>query len=1073
MAVNDAAKVPPEALLLVRPDSTIPFMRQWMGRLIGDGTLDRNTRTQIAANDAQLEDYVQRLLVMAAYRDAHIGNLRAAPGTLATVKGTIDAAVPVLLRLRSAATEGGTLVAETIAETLRRMADYQALYPTRKLQQILRLVAEQVEIGETPQMRQVRQMAAALETQVEILPANSRGERKIDVEETVRNMRDLMDRMERSMRQAQPGADIFGETRTASAVFDDFLRAVLGPKMDALAEDGPVYQADPRVARLRKLFKAAESRKLTVAEEREREQLERELGQQFMAFFGPELEGEGTAAQRAADRRELEARAAARLTAGPLTTQGDLLALPGQMTLFDPGLDYGYFPGFDAPLNLRRNEAEPRHNPRIEGPRAAGRHRGEQLLIAGVGGAGAGGRGGDAGAAGVAGTDAGGGGGGGGVAAGAAGRPGRTRGVTTARAHLLPKRSALEPRSHVSGLSADVGPFNLGILTPEQQDGVNRAVDAFRAGKNFGLFDGTGAGKTMQELALALVMARWTWAPALIVTERQGIIDEAFARDAEALRIPIHQYLGGPVAPGEIYLATYFDVAFGKVPRGVFPTIIFDEAHNLRGQGAATKAHEGNLLAGAAQYVLFATATPMDKPEQLWYLKSLLGQQTPEVALASIGVQTNVRRHARTGEPEHYFTLMPGFPDRTIEARLEHLFDGMYARGQAIKREVPLDNLDVRLVRIGLDTEALARLDAATARAEVEYAHLPRHVRAGLVLMAGRRELESNKAEHAVRRALEAVRQGRQVVLYAEAIEGGKFGGWQGLEAIATILERELGVGKVGRLYGGLATIGARRAQQQTLAAYMAGDIPVVVGTPKQAGTGLSLDDVRGDRPRTLILITPPFSALEWVQIAGRVNRLTTMSRAEMIVLITPTSVDRWNLGISIKKLRLLGAAAKGETAKLEPTETRLHESTQKYKSATQLEFDWQASVAGIGADGPGPGDGGSGGGLPAGRTPADQSAAGARVRVLASLIRQEALTSGVVNVVGKPCGTMAEAVVLARLFRDPRWEIFRWVFTREGKVVGTYALTARRPNMVYPMQAGRARGLRRPSPLRSPHRPA
>jgi hypothetical protein len=324
--------------------------------------------------------------------------------------------------------------------------------------------------------------------------------------------------------------------------------------------------------------------------------------------------------------------------------------------------------------------------------------------------------------------------------------------------------------------------------------------------------------------------------------------------------------------------------------------------------------------------------------------------------------------------------------------------------------------------------------------------------------MAGRRELESNKAEHAVRRALEAVRQGRQVVLYAEAIEGGKFGGWQGLEAIATILERELGVGKVGRLYGGLATIGARRAQQQTLAAYMAGDIPVIVGTPKQAGTGLSLDDVRGDRPRTLILITPPFSALEWVQIAGRVNRLTTMSRAEVIVLITPTSVDRWNLGISIKKLRLLGAAAKGETAKLEPTETRLHESTQKYKrtkSATQLEFDWQASLAGIGADGPGPGDGGSGGGLPAGGTPADQSAAGARVRVLASLIRQEALTSGVVNVVGKPCGTMAEAVVLARLFRDPRWEIFRWVFTREGKVVGTYALTARRPNMVHPLQEG------------------
>ena len=46
--------------------------------------------------------------------------------------------------------------------------------------------------------------------------------------------------------------------------------------------------------------------------------------------------------------------------------------------------------------------------------------------------------------------------------------------------------------------------------------------------------------------------------------------------------------------------------------------------------------------------------------------------------------------------------------------------------------------------------------------------------------------------------------------------------------------------------------------------------------TPETGGTGVSLDDLYGDAPRSMIVITPPFSALEFVQMAGRVNRLTT-----------------------------------------------------------------------------------------------------------------------------------------------------------------------------------------------------
>ena len=78
--------------------------------------------------------------------------------------------------------------------------------------------------------------------------------------------------------------------------------------------------------------------------------------------------------------------------------------------------------------------------------------------------------------------------------------------------------------------------------------------------------------------------------------------------------------------------------------------------------------------------------------------------------------------------------------------------------------------------------------------------------------------------------------------------------------------------------------------------------------------TGINLDDTNGDRPRSMLILTPPFSAVQNVQAAGRVWRLNTKSYPRIQFLMTNTDVDEWNAGIIAKKMQSLGAVVKGET---------------------------------------------------------------------------------------------------------------------------------------------------------------
>jgi hypothetical protein len=339
MARNDAVKVPLDALAQIRPSATPRAMQEWLRGQIAGGSVDRNTRSQIAASEGQTTDYVQRLLTEAAYQSDTISDFRQDPRTPATTRELIDAGVPSLIAMRA---KSQPELAAAVGEMLTRVIDYTRQGET-KLDDALRRVFAQEESRETEAGKTARNLAYALAAQVERLPANKRGERKIDPEETASNFHSFFERLATSIRNTSPEEDMFGGVRTVNQVVRDFIRSTVGDKVALVQEPGKAYairEPDPRVKRLNALqAKLRKQGSLSPAEETERRALEGALGQDFMGFFNQEQARQDGAAEAERRKLEMEAKAKQRLTAAQIETQLDIFRKPqeegGQLTLME------------------------------------------------------------------------------------------------------------------------------------------------------------------------------------------------------------------------------------------------------------------------------------------------------------------------------------------------------------------------------------------------------------------------------------------------------------------------------------------------------------------------------------------------------------------------------------------------------------------------------------------------------------------------------------------------------------------------------------------------------------------
>jgi|GEM_PF-6827371 len=493
-------------------------------------------------------------------------------------------------------------------------------------------------------------------------------------------------------------------------------------------------------------------------------------------------------------------------------------------------------------------------------------------------------------------------------------------------------------------------------LRQHQRDGVNKMLDTLERAKGFILGDGTGAGKTMQELAAALHYSD-QGKKVLIVTEKIEIFNDAFVKDMGRFgedavkRLVWFPKVGLPIEEGLIYCCSYNQQWLRQVMEVKWDVLIFDEIHNLKNQIARTPSTRSLLameMMANADKVIGASATPMDKPMHIAYMCDMFGLNKGE-QMAKMGQVPDSlsgwKRHPRvTAEQE-------------IEA-IEDFFDDMSAKGLMVKREVSMSKIDFISQPVAMPTDyqkIFDKLDERFARLFAAARGLAKALIKAHWLMTQRRVLDIAKVDQAGYEAVAHLKKGYKVVVFAASVEDagtinellevehGSLGGHiDQARGEANDVDAEI-IDKLRTLMGDKASTGriteivrqaGFKAKEMTSKSkdgknndivneFQNGLLDCIVTTPQSGGTGINLDDTqgpeRGGKPRAVILTQPPFTGNDVVQMLGRVNRLATVTRSKVVQLVIEDNhVDQWNVTLVTKKLERLGAAVSGDYAAID-----------------------------------------------------------------------------------------------------------------------------------------------------------
>jgi len=530
----------------------------------------------------------------------------------------------------------------------------------------------------------------------------------------------------------------------------------------------------------------------------------------------------------------------------------------------------------------------------------------------------------------------------GGVGGRGAGRLPGPAGIGT----VLTVRPNLTARVDASGIAPRVSQH----LTDAQQQGVAKALAAMDRPKpdgGFLLSDGTGVGKTRQELAVAQTYAD-RGAPVLIVTKAEvlkapdGVIRGSFRDDAAAMGVEITSWLGpnrprDPVlTPGRIHVTNYSQIH--QVAQAITPetVLILDESHAAKNLDAT---RQGAVIMGAverAKSVLFASATPYDKPYHIEYLArtGILEGMSAQEAYRKMGL----RLQRIPGSTQQRWVIAPHIGAEEAYRRLSGVFERLTAAGQTIKREIGMDGVDVRFRTIPLPAEAHRTM------ALIEQAGLPKR----MVRIHQRLQQEPYKIAESVRIAEAELGEGRQVVLFIQRVNMSEVGVWrrgpggerfreiihasEGTAASLKAALEERGVRDIAEMHGGADMTGGEAMER-----FQSGRAKVLIATIESGGTGINLDDRVGNAPRTMIVVTAPFSAVPAVQAAGRIWRLTTKSNPRIYWLFGDTNIDRVNASILGTKMKTLKAVVSGDVSVLDVPEEILEAMGKDIEEALEI----------------------------------------------------------------------------------------------------------------------------------------
>lgn len=504
-------------------------------------------------------------------------------------------------------------------------------------------------------------------------------------------------------------------------------------------------------------------------------------------------------------------------------------------------------------------------------------------------------------------------------------------------------------------------------LGEDQRQGVAKAIASMEKVGGFTLADGTGSGKSRQILGTAEYWASKNHpvliiAPAGVLNITRGKVTGSYADDSAAMRVPFElAERGVPLKKGRIYLNKYSTIDPQHVD---FDTVlILDESHALKNsQSQRTKTIMP--MVRRAKAVMFVSATPADKAVHIHYMEraGLLEGKTLKQAINDLGM---IERTVKIAGGKTITVWGPN-PNVTTEQRIERigqLYDRLTAKGHIVKREITMEGDEVEFRGIELPPEA-----HSTIRRIEEFFLGPGGTvdqAVGLqkanILGHMRRQQEPYKLPMVMDLTKKELAAGRQVILFFHRVRESEVGKWvkegwgPNAERVRKVLmategsietfRRRLmdeGITEIAELHG--------EAENKNIAeeieAFNSGKKKVALVTPERGGVGINLGDAKGDAPRTVIVVTSPFSAVDNMQgPVGRAIRRTTKSSTRLIWMFARnemggfTTVEKWNMDIIATKMAMLNAAVKGQVERLQIDPDLV--TTENFAEKAYREDDW------------------------------------------------------------------------------------------------------------------------------------
>ena len=444
------------------------------------------------------------------------------------------------------------------------------------------------------------------------------------------------------------------------------------------------------------------------------------------------------------------------------------------------------------------------------------------------------------------------------------------------RPDIIPDRATINDHSSVYADSLDAG----------QRMGVDLALSSMmeKNYKGFLLADGTGFGKTRQILAIADQYKKSTGKKVLIISEKPEILKKNFAEDAAIMGIDMNQFKTG----------TYNSFKDGKKGNAVnsefdqdWGMVLFDEAHNLKNYDTIqAKASRGLRK----EKVVYVTATPMDRASSGANMWAQITGETYEKALDRLGHKLATGKKVKTKSglyiegPKEVVLKKGVSPKRALE-KVAEMRDFVIESGRMLKRYYPFfgttNDINVqmteeaRIEQSEMDqwwsSEMAAKGNPSTMKGQRinEFVRWEEHL----------------KLDATVEQLKEDLANGKQVIVAAETVSN---------DLTIKGLDDKKIMGFIGLMKERLDSEGinyteltgdTKDERKENVAEFQEGKAPVALITAASGGTGINLDDVVGDTPRSLIMVTKNWSGDKVVQLIGRVSRKNTQSASVVHVV--------------------------------------------------------------------------------------------------------------------------------------------------------------------------------------------